>query len=297
MSIFVWTEAFNCGEILPPMISSYLQHHDLPIHVYGTKNDLSYLNVESKLLRKELLSENEKYKKIEKKVLKGYKNGHLGTAILWKFLISTRPEDIFIHIDSDTVFVNNGIKEIIEALKQKDFSIAGSRRPYRHRHYRLNGKDHETLNNMPDAVNTDCFGFKTDLIKKRPKFLLKRKILGKRTSFVPNIDFFDPITFEIIGQGGKICYLDSPDEGAHSKPNKQSSFFQSRISFAAVGSGSNFFKNPNVNTSVGYRNFALKSYSLYAKKLLNIDTGLELLNDQEIEEKLSRLDKANWTLR
>jgi hypothetical protein len=202
-----------------------------------------------------------------------------------------------IHIDSDTIFVQNGTNEIIDALTQKGFSIAGPRRPYRHRTYRLSDKSSAKLNNLPDAVNTDCFGFRKTLIKRQPKFLMRRKILGKRTSLVPCIDFFDPITFEINNRGGKICYLDSPSAGSHSIPDKQSKFMQSRISFAAVGSGSNFFKNSNVQTSVGYKMFALKSYTLYAKNLLGIDTGLEPLKDKEIEEKLSRLDTVNWILK
>ena len=243
------------------------------------------------------MTKSKKDTQIEKKILNGYKKGHLGTAILWQFLITTRNEEILIHLDSDTVFVNDGISEVIDALAKKEFSIAGSRRPYRYRPFRNVGKDHVMLDCLPDAVNTDCFGFKKDFIKKNPRFMLRRKILGRRTSFIPNIDFFDPITFEIKARGGKICYLDSPTDGAHSIPNKQSKFMQSRISFAAVGSGSNFFKNPSTKTSAGYKNFALKSYSLYAKNLLDIETGLETLVEPELEEKLSRLDRVNWILR
>jgi hypothetical protein len=100
-----------------------------------------------------------------------------------------------------------------------------------------------------------------------------------------------------LSQGRKIKYIDSPDRGSSSLPNYDSEFFKNRISFAAVGSGLNFFKNPRVMTSPGYRDYALASYSLYAKYLLDQETGIKPLDNPEILEKLKRLDKSNWTLR
>jgi hypothetical protein len=129
-----------------------------------------------------------------------------------------------------------------------------------------------------------------------PNFILKRKIEGKRTSFRPVIDFFDPITHDFVKQNYAIAYLDTPQEGFHSTPNLTSNFHSKRISFAAVGSGINFLKNPETKTSVGYKNFALSSYSLYAKYILDRQVDFPPLVDPILEDKLKRLDKTNWTL-
>ena len=72
---------------------------------------------------------------------------------------------------------------------------------------------------------------------------------------------------------------------------------QKRISFAAVGSGLNFYKNPNVETSPGYKNFALSSYSLFAKWLLNKDIGIVPLDAPEIVRKLEKLNQKTWSIR
>ena len=74
---YIWTECFGCGEILPPMIESFLYHHDTKIHVIGTKKDFESINYlhDERVVRVEL----EKVDfKTYKKVLKGYKNGHAG---------------------------------------------------------------------------------------------------------------------------------------------------------------------------------------------------------------------------
>jgi hypothetical protein len=69
-----------------------------------------------------------------------------------------------------------------------------------------------------------------------------------------------------------------------------------RISFAAVGSGINFYNNSEVITSPGYKKFALASYSLYSKYILNRDLNIEILNDDLIISKLKKLDKLNWKI-
>jgi hypothetical protein len=38
--IFIWTEAFNCGDLLPAFLNSYLMHNDHEINVYAFKSDL-----------------------------------------------------------------------------------------------------------------------------------------------------------------------------------------------------------------------------------------------------------------
>jgi len=293
---FIWTEAFNCGEILNPMLASYLKHHNFPIHVFATDSDLQEVDVKSDLIIQNPYSKKLIKNKLEKKVIKGYRKGHLGTAILWEHIIHTRKEKIFIHLDADTVFLDDVITDLIHAIEIDNCSIAGSRRAYKNRRYRKNGKDGLKLDQRPDVINTDCFAFTKQLIALYPRFLLRRKILGRRVSLKPVVDFFDPVTFGIIAKGGKIKYMDSPNNGPQSYIDYESKFMTSRISFAAVGSGCNFYKNGSNGIPGGYSGYALASYSLFCKYLLNKVIAHEPLQSDELVEKLTRLDKINWVI-
>jgi hypothetical protein len=293
--VFIWTEAFNCGEILQPMLSSYIKHNNYPIHVFGTRSDINEVSIKSDLIKFNTLSSKKLFlKSTEEKILKGYKKGHKGTAILWEYIISSRKEKILIHLDSDTIFLDDVVTGLIQAIEGEGNSIAGSRRAYKNRGYRKNGKDGQQLNLRPDCVNTDCFAFTTKHIKKWPRFWLRRKISGRRVSLKPVVDFFDPVTFEIIKKSKKIKYMDSPHDGYQSTLNKKSKFMESRISFAAVGSGCNFYKNGHEGIPEGYSGFALASYSLFAKELLGKNINIPPLDDKEIISKLSGLNKIKW---
>ena len=295
IEVFIWTEAFNCGEILQPMLSSYIRHNDYPIHVFGTKSDINEVSIKSDLIIFKTLSSKKRFfKSTEEKILNGYKKGHKGTAILWDYLINSRTEKILIHLDADTIFLNEVVTDLIQAIEGEGNSIAGSRRAYKNRGYRKNGKDGQQLDLRPDCVNTDCFAFTTEHISKWPRFWLRRKILGRKISLKPVVDFFDPVTFEIIKKSKKIKYMDSPQEGYHSNLNKKSKFMESRISFAAVGSGCNFYKNGDKGIPKGYSGFALASYSLFSKEFLGKCIDITPLNDQEIIAKLSGLNKITW---
>jgi hypothetical protein len=294
--VFIWTEAFNCGEILNPMLESYLYHNKYELNVFGTVDDFNEINISSPLLIYHNLNKNQKTLKLENRILNGYKSGHKGTSELWAYLISKRKERYFLHIDSDTVFLGDIISDLINCVKVESYNLAGSRRPYFHRTYTKSGRDGRALDKLPDVVNSDCFIFDKTLISLKPTWILKRKIAGKRQFRHPIVDFFDPISFEIIRKNGKVCYTDSRQDGSRSVTNLKSEFYAKRISFAAVGSGLNFYKNPEVKTSPGYRKFALASYSLYAKWLLNKDIPIPPIDAPEIVSKLKRLNKQNWVL-
>lgn len=91
----------------------------------------------------------------------------------------TRKQKYFIHIDSDIVFIDNVIDEIINELIVKGNSLVRTRRQYRNRPYRKNGFDGFLLNFRPDVVNTFCFGFNASLIRKIPGIFLRGMIEGK----------------------------------------------------------------------------------------------------------------------
>ncbi len=294
--VFIWTEAYNCGEILNPMINSYVKHNKYPINIFATEKDLAYIETKSPLLIYQNLKNTKNLIKIENRILQKYKHGHKGTAELWNHIINSRPERYFLHLDSDTIFLADVITDLIGAVKSKGYSLAGSRRPYFHRTYRKIGQDGKKLDRLPDVVNTDCFIFDKSLITTWPHFHLKRKIVGRRPIHHPVVDFFDPVSFEIIGKGGLVLYMDTPNGGNKSFSNPNSEFHNKRISFAAVGSGLNFYKNPSAKTSMGYRKFAISSYSLFAKWLLNTDIGVPPLDAPEIVDKLKKLNQERWTV-
>jgi hypothetical protein len=295
---FIWTEVFNCGEIINPMLQSFLAHHSVPIHVYGTKKDLNLIETKSPLVIPIALSSDTTHGiSTEDWILNGYKDGHKGTSRLWEHLIQTRKEEIFVHIDADTIFVGESISNLIDSIHDENYAIAGSRRAYQKRGYRKEGIDSKLLDLRPDSINTDCFAFNKNYISKFPRFFLQRKILGRRVSILPIVDFFDPVTFGIIRKSkGKVKYMDSPNDGIHSTLNLQSRFMQTRITFSAVGSGCNFFHNGFNKIPDGYSQFALQSYSLFASQFLGKDIGIKHLNDSELMAKLNNLDKIKWVL-
>jgi hypothetical protein len=295
-NIFIWTEAIGCGEILPPMVKSFLKHHQLQLNIFGNKKDLEFIkNIDSAFVNP---IEVENYgEKFNRKLENSYRKGHDGTALLWQKIISSRSENLMIHLDADNVFLGNCVNEIIEKIAFGEYALCGTRRPYLHRTYRTKGLDGKLLNFRPDVVNTDCFGFNSNYLKTWPAWWFRRKLVGKRLSPLPVIDFFDPISFEIMKRGGKVYFLDSNNGGKRAKPNKKSQVFESRISFAAVGSGLNFYRNPDVMISPGYRSFALASYSTYSKWLLGKDLGIPTLKDEELIGRLKRLDQTNWRLK
>jgi len=294
-SVFVWTEAFNCGELLDPFLSSYLTHNSEKIHVFCGSEDYKMVTVKSENIEFHLFDESDKEKKIIKKIRNGYKNGHKGTAELWAYLISKRAEGYFIHLDADTIFLGEVISDIKFYLIEKQFALVGSRRPYKNRNYRLKGLDSKLLNKRPDTVNTDCFGFNVSKIGRINRIFLRRKIQGRRTSLLPVVDFFDPISFLLI-RNADVHYIDSPNEGYSGCTDYDDKFMKNRISFSAVGSGINFYKNPWVKTSSGYKEYALSSYALYSKYILDREIEVDALNHEPLVKLLKSLNKNKWIL-
>lgn len=305
MESFIWTEAIGCGEILPPAVKSFLEHHQNILHVFGYQQDLINLPKSDRIIPMPITDEkieNSNDLNFASEIRKAYRNGHEGTAFLWAKIISTREEEYLIHLDSDTVFLKDVISPMLSKLAS-GYGIVGTRRPYKEQVKNKNVKGYKRFQFYfyRDAVNTHAFGFNRRSIK-TPSFQdIQEKIMNRNSNrllqrIFPVIDFFDSLTFQIARSGG-IFYLDSSTQSRSGKHSRYGKFESSMISFAAVGSGCNFYKNPHVKTSESYREFALASYSLYSKYLLDVEIGITPLDSPYLVNLLESLDRHTWTLR
>jgi len=302
---FIWTEAIGCGEILPPAVNSFLEHHQNILHVYGYPQDLINLPKSDRIIPMPI--EDEKIRNSNElgfasEIRKAYRNGHEGTAFLWAKIITSREEDYLIHLDSDTVFLKDVISSIMSKL-MSGYGIVGTRRPYKDqvRNKKVKGYRRFFFYFYRDAVNTHAFGFNRRSIKSKNFQAIQEKIMNRYSSRIiqrifPVIDFFDSLTFQ-IARSRSIFYLDSSTQSRSGKHSRYGDFESSMISFAAVGSGCNFYKNPQVKTSESYKEFALASYSLYSKYLLENEIGITPLDSPYLVNLLERLDRNTWTLR
>jgi hypothetical protein len=295
--VFIWTEAYNCGPLLDAFLDSYFKHNTQEINVFCKSSDLS---TNLKKYDRVIFHNSEtipSFSKTESRILNNYLNGHKGTATLWSYLIKKRPEKYLLHLDADTIFLGEILNNLIDIIVEGNYSIVGTRRPYLMRSYRKVGLDSKLLNLRPDAVNTDYFIFDRQKLAKYNIRILERMVVGKRTSFLPIVDFFDPATFKLANYRNGIYYIDSPQDGAKANSNPLHESFTKRISFAAVGSGMNFWNHPQIDIPTGYKDFALSSYSLYSKYILGAELNYPVLKDPLIIEKLEKLDRASWTLK
>jgi hypothetical protein len=302
---FIWTEAVGCGEILPPVVESFLAHHQFILHVFGYEQDLINLPQSDRIVPMPIRDKNNESPdglSFASEIRKAYRNGHEGTAFLWGAVISSRPEEYLIHLDSDTIFLDDVVSPIISKLNC-GYGIVGTRRPYREQVKTNNVKGYRKVffYFYRDAVNTHAFGFNRKAIKEKSFKIIQQKILYRHSNkllqrIYPVIDFFDSVTFEITRSKG-IFYLDSFDQQRSGKHNRNGEFERSMISFAAVGSGCNFYKNPESLTSESYKRFALASFSLYSKYLLDTEIGITPLESPYLVNLLERLDRNTWTLR
>jgi hypothetical protein len=274
--VFIWTEAYNCGEILNPMINSYVKHNKYPINIFGTEKDLAYIETKSPLLKYQNLKSTKTLIKIENQILQKYKHGHKGTAELWAHIITYRPERYFLHLDSDTIFLSDVITDLIGAVKLKGYSLAGSRRPYLHRTYRKTGQDGKKLNQLPDVVNTDCFIFDKNLINTWPHFYLKRKIVGRRPIKHPVVDFFDPVSFEIISKGGLVLFRDYCANDAAQLRFKNDRRLDEMLFARQDGTLAYYFQDAEIRSMFEASGFETISTSIINSKTTNIKKGIDV---------------------
>lgn len=302
-SVFVWTEVFNCGPLSSVVVPSYLAHHKRPLHVFGFPDDLDGIAAGQQVIpvaidRRALARR--RWRPLGSQIdgpflAKGYESGHLGTARLWAHIIMHRTESFLVHIDADLVFVGNAVDDVVAALSAGAV-LAGPRRMYRHN---LNGRD--DVQQLPDCVDTLCFGFRRDCLPVVTYPGLVRRIRGRtpldRLHRRIPLDFFDSVSFDVMKRGS-VGYLDSPDEGSSGIRRNDSEFLSKVIEVrSAVGSGCAFSQGLGSNVPDSYRKYALESYSVYAYYLLGLETGIVRPKPGPLEERLQRIDREKWCLR
>ncbi len=301
MSYFIWTEIYNCGKIGKIALESFRKFHpDLIVHVYGFETDFEYI-VKSPNIVPVIIPEKSFYIKLWRKYLNprrgfpgkidresledGFKNGHLGTANLWAYIIQNRKEKFLIHFDSDTIFLGNILDEMISLADQYD--IIGPIRNYK------NNPFNETyFKNFRDVTATNCFLFNR---KKIDTFSFNVLVAMCQGAYNPLghkvIDFFDPISFNILNNKGEIFFLHPDDVGAcdanGSRDNKFATtnnfdtvfkidYGNKLIHFSAVGSGMNIYNSPNLNIPDEYKRYAIDRYALFCKIFYKEDLGIDL---------------------
>jgi hypothetical protein len=272
--IFVFAIAYNCGKVLNKMLESFHEHHDAKIHVFGTHKDF----------KDALRHPNNEYIEVstDEQLKEYFKQGHLGTSYIWAKVLSGEYGNYsrVIQIDSDVIFRKECLSDITNKFDE-GYDLVGPRRPYRN-----NKCGRDDIRHLDDVVSTYFIGVNLKKISKYNFNTLHRMIVGYYCPVGnPILDFFDPVSFDIIRNDGKVFYLPfedygSTDENGNSdngftKLNDLFDFGNKIIHFAGIGSGMNFYYNGNGNVPATYTEWAKKRFSLYMKVFYNEDIEFE----------------------
>lgn len=253
-NIFIFTEIANCGKIGKVALDSFHKYHNYKVYVYGTKKDFDILSPH----KNNILIE------VPQNILDGYKDGHIGTALLWEKVIEDCDKKYILHFDSDVIFRENIIDEMIE--KSKEYDIIGPIRNYHH-----NPNNRNDIRYLTDLCQTNCTIFNLHKISKKyyrngttNNKSIKDKILALNLKFILHgakygikkalgkihlsifaqmihgsyplfrfntLDFFDQVMFDMIENGAKIYHLDFNEVGGCDKYGKRDNDFKSINNF------------------------------------------------------------------
>ena len=268
--VFVFTEAYNCGKIAKIAIQSFLEHHPgHKVNVFGKDSDFKDIGIKSGYINYISLENDEKLKEL-------YKNGHAGTShIHANVLLKTYGDyDRIIHFDSDVLFREECVSDIIKAW-EKGFSLIGQRRNYEKNRGGLKYINGMSVTGIKDTVGTCFFGMDLkDLKIKDPEIVRKMCQGAISLTGEPILDYFDPVSFHVMHNGGRIKYLSSLDYGGGDENgswdngfndlNLLCDFGKKFVHFAGVGSGLNFTNNGSGNVPTSYSEWAKDRYNLYS---------------------------------
>lgn len=271
---YIFTEAFNCGELLPFFLKSYFKYHKEPINIVLSNNDIEMTkdSLEHPLVNVVNVSNMPLFSEM-------WDSGHAGTALSFAYVITNLGKNQnVIHFDSDVIFTDNCIDEIIQCFEQ-GYSLVGPTRPYKN-----NLNNRTDLNDLPDLISTYCFGVDT---RKIPNYDLNNFVQMCRGFYDPTgkpvLDFFDPVSRSVIENNGRVKYLNHDDYGGLNEHGSKDNGFKSNqyidfgnklMHFAGVGSGCAVEKGRATKCHAGYGEWASKRWKLYSK--IFIDCSIEL---------------------
>lgn len=268
--IFIFTIAYNCGKILKKALETFFQHHpNHKVHVLGTYKDFKELKEFQKNIEYIELS-------LDNNLKQFYKHGHLGTAYIFTKVLKREFGNYnkVIHFDSDVIFRKECLSDIINGFAE-GYDLIGQRRSYEKN--RCNRTD---LVGLPDVVGTCFFGINLEKISNYDFNILHQMVVGYYNPYQhPIMDFFDPVSFDIIYNKGKVKYLNNIDYGSsdengswdnnNTELNNLFDFGDKFIHFAGIGSGMNFYYNGNGSVPDSYAEWAKERFSLYMKLFYN----------------------------
>jgi hypothetical protein len=268
---FIYTEIINCGKIGNKCLESLLKHNPgVKVNVYGRKEDFDAIIPHENLI----------FHVVDQSIVNGFRQGHLGTAMLWAKLILERYETYLIHFDSDVIFRQECFSALFEKIEE-GYDLIGTIRNYKH-----NPNNRDDVRHLEELTQTFFFAFNRKLIDSYDYDTLTKMCRGSYNPLGhPFIDFFDPVMFVMLKNGAKIFHLDVNEFGGcnyfgkrinnFGEPNTFMDFGTKMAHFSAVGSGMNFHETGG-STSQGYVQYAVERYALYCKLFYDEDLGIPL---------------------
>jgi len=285
--IYTFTEAYNCGLILKKCLESFFKYHpDIIVHVFGTAKDFKELGKFKNVEHHDLIN--------DEQLKECFKNGHMGTAHIGARVITAFSNDCnyLIHFDSDVVFRKESISLLTDKINE-GYDLVGPIRCYKNN---MNGR--KDLSELKDITQTYFYTFNKTKISQYDFDTLRQMIVGYYNPLNhPILDYFDPISFDILKNDGKICFLNPDDVGGltpqgnrknkFEELNSDMDFGNNLMHFAGVGSGMKFHFKGQDNAHQSYVDWAKKKFALYYKLFYNTE-----LSDISIdEEKYALLKK------
>jgi len=269
MNIHVFTEIINCGKIGAITIKSYLKNNKTILHIYGTEEDYNTIFLTNPKIIPHIV--NDQY------ILDGYKNNHQGLPRLWTKILMELPSNAyFIHFDSDVLFRAPIVDELIK--KTADYDLIGCRRNQK---------------KGPTTLATALFGFNKTFLGNWNQNQLEGMCVTTDPLGMPCLDHLDPISYDILRNGGRPYFFDFNEVGAVNENysrenclaylNREIDVGTKFVHFAAVGSGMDVYLN-RVKLEEGYATYAKKRYALFCKLFYNEDLGIDLSEFKNVLE-------------
>ena len=285
---FIFTESYGCGLILKKCLESFFKYHpDTIVYVFGTHKDFKELgrfkNVEYVDLSDDI------------ELKECFKHGHLGTAHIGARVITefSKGFDYIIHFDSDVIFQKESLSMLYDKIDE-GYDLIGPVRCYKNN---MNGRT--DLSELSDVSQTYFYAFNKTKISDYSFVDLRNMIVGFHNPLNhPILDYFDPVSFDILKNGGKSFFLDVDLVGGltmdgtrknkYEELNGDMDFGANLMHFAGVGSGMKFHFQGSDHTNQSYVDWALKRFALYYKLFYDISINSVMFE----EEKYNLLKKV-----